>query len=56
MPESGKVCRICLDEEQQDADGGFPEDPFITPCKCTGSMKFIHVGCIRGWLDGRKQC
>lgn len=55
VPESGKVCRICLDEEAENPDGGFPEDPFITPCKCTGSMKFIHVNCIRGWLDGRKQ-
>ena len=54
VPESGKVCRICLEEEATDDNGGLPEDPFITPCKCTGSMKFIHVGCIRGWLDGRK--
>ena len=50
--ESGIVCRICLEEED-------PQDqltnPFITPCKCIGSMKFIHVRCVRDWLDAKKQ-
>ena len=50
--ESGKVCRICLDEEDRNEPGG---NPFITPCGCTGSMKFIHVKCMREWLDGKKQ-
>ena len=50
--ESGKVCRICLDEEDHDDPG---ENPFITPCGCQGSMKFIHVNCVREWLDAKKQ-
>lgn len=35
--ESGKACRICLDDTEEE------ENPFITPCKCAGSMKFIHL-------------
>ena len=38
--ESGKVCRICLDEENEQDPG---ENPFITQCGCIGSMRFIHV-------------
>ena len=50
--ESGKVCRICLDEENEQDPG---ENPFITPCGCIGSMRFIHVQCVREWLDAKKQ-
>ena len=49
--ESGtKMCRICLDENE-DLEGG---DPFITPCKCMGSMKYIHLNCLRSWTDSKK--
>ena len=51
--ESGEVCRICLDEEDTTTVGA--ENPFITPCACQGSMRFIHVRCVREWLDGKKQ-
>ena len=47
--ESGRVCRICLDEEEDESN------PFICPCKCTGSMKFIHLKCLREWTDSKKQ-
>ena len=49
--ESGKCCRICL-EDEEDVENG---NPFITPCKCTGSMKFIHLKCLREWTDSKKQ-
>jgi len=50
--ESGRCCRICLDEEDADDPG---ENPFITHCGCQGSTKFIHVKCMREWLDVKKQ-
>jgi E3 ubiquitin-protein ligase DOA10 len=46
--ESGRACRICLDEEEDETN------PFITPCKCMGSMKFIHLKCLRNWLDSKR--
>jgi len=49
--ESGKVCRICLEEEEDFQSG----NPFITPCRCTGSMKYIHLKCLRNWTDSKKQ-
>lgn len=48
--ESGKVCRICLDEEEDFQSG----NPFITPCRCMGSMKYIHLKCLRNWTDSKK--
>jgi len=41
------ICRICLSEEER-------ENPLFSPCNCTGSMKYIHVGCLREWLEGKK--
>jgi hypothetical protein len=49
--DSGKVCRICLDEEDP-LDMGV--NPLIVPCLCAGSMRFIHVQCVREWLDSKK--
>mmetsp|Transcript_10133 Transcript_10133/g.7604 ORF Transcript_10133/g.7604 Transcript_10133/m.7604 type:complete len:240 (+) Transcript_10133:916-1635(+) len=46
--ESGKACRICLEEEEEGTN------PFITPCKCTGSMRYIHLLCLRNWLDSKR--
>lgn len=39
------ACRICTDSINK------PKDPLIAPCKCTGSMKFIHVECLKYWLN-----
>ena len=44
-----KICRICLDEDEN-----LPGNPFITPCGCVGSVRWIHVQCVREWLDAKK--
>jgi E3 ubiquitin-protein ligase DOA10 len=46
--DAGRSCRICLDESDT------PDNPFITPCKCDGSMKHIHLTCLREWLDSKR--
>lgn len=38
------VCRICL------GDNNEAEDPFISPCMCTGSLKYIHLSCLQKWV------
>ena len=38
------ACRICLSELQS------ADNPFISPCHCDGTMKYIHVLCLREWL------
>jgi len=40
------ICRICLCEEDLD-------NHFISPCKCDGTMKYIHMQCLREWLNSK---
>ncbi|CXI31090.1 FHA domain protein, putative [Plasmodium berghei] len=40
-------CRICLCEYENEGN------PLISPCKCKGSMKYIHLNCLRTWMKGR---
>lgn len=35
------LCRICLSEEH------IKENPLIHPCNCDGTMKYIHLQCLR---------
>jgi len=44
----GKVCRICLGEENEEID------PLISPCKCAGTMSHIHLECLREWLNSKR--
>ena len=38
-------CRICF------CEGNFEGlNPLISPCKCSGSVKYIHLNCLRKWL------
>lgn len=37
------VCYMCFDAEDD------PENPLISPCKCTGDTKYVHVECLRKW-------
>jgi len=36
-------CRICYEETSS------KDNPLIRPCKCSGSMKFIHKLCLQKW-------
>ena len=39
-----KICRICYLEDDT------VENPLIQPCICSGSMKYIHLDCLKQWL------
>lgn len=34
---------MCFDEEDTETN------PLITPCKCSGDTKYVHVDCLRKW-------
>ena len=48
----GKICRICYEEEN-------PKDelnnPLVQACHCSGSLKYIHLNCLKQWLL-KKSC
>ena len=37
-------CRFCLENEATQ------ENPLIEPCRCRGSVRFVHWGCLRRWI------
>ena len=45
------TCRICRGE-------GSKDEPLFYPCKCSGSIKFVHQDCLMEWLSHsqKKHC
>ncbi|KAK0712019.1 hypothetical protein B0H67DRAFT_493480 [Lasiosphaeris hirsuta] len=45
------TCRICRGE-------GTSEEPLFYPCKCSGSIKYVHQDCLMEWLSHsqKKHC
>ena len=41
------LCRFCLCEDNEDTN------PLIAPCKCKGTMKYIHIDCLKNWLKSK---
>lgn len=37
-------CRICFEEETDD-------NPFINPCRCRGTSKYVHISCLNEWRN-----
>ena len=44
LEEDGDYCRICRGE-------GTAEQPLFYPCKCSGSIRFVHQDCLMEWLS-----
>ena len=42
------MCRICLMEDNE------VDNPLFTPCKCSGSMRFIHHQCLKTWFASKR--
>ncbi|XP_077135566.1 E3 ubiquitin-protein ligase MARCHF1 isoform X2 [Ranitomeya variabilis] len=42
-PSTQDICRICHCE-------GDDENPLITPCRCTGTLRFVHQSCLHQWI------
>jgi hypothetical protein len=41
-PENDMECRICRCKD---------DEPLISPCKCSGSSKWIHQSCLVQWFQ-----
>ena len=40
------VCRICYGEQEDEQ-----KDPLVQPCICDGSLKYIHLSCLKKWIN-----
>ncbi|XP_056392422.1 E3 ubiquitin-protein ligase MARCHF7 isoform X2 [Hyla sarda] len=45
--EEGDLCRICQTGVTT------PTNPFIEPCKCSGSLQYVHQDCMKKWLHAK---
>lgn len=45
-----KMCRVCW------MDGMEEDNPLVSPCSCTGSVKYIHFNCLQKWLLSKMTC
>jgi hypothetical protein len=45
MVEEPICCRICLGDDCNE-----PDNPLISPCKCTGTMRYVHLECFKNWI------
>ncbi|KAM4627010.1 E3 ubiquitin-protein ligase MARCHF7 isoform 2-T3 [Discoglossus pictus] len=45
--EEGDLCRICQ------MGMSSPSNPFIEPCKCAGSLQYVHQDCMKKWLHAK---
>lgn len=43
----GYKCRICMDL-------GEGKEEMCAPCVCTGTIKYIHVACLKEWIKEKK--
>ena len=42
MSDEVPECRICFEPEMSD-------DLFISPCRCSGTSKYVHQSCLHNW-------
>ncbi len=49
MSDEIKECRICFTEEETE------ENPFISPCKCRGTSKYVHKLCLNQWRNFNRE-
>lgn len=45
--EEGDLCRICQMGEES------ASNPLMEPCRCTGSLQYVHQDCIKKWLRSK---
>ena len=49
--DSARACRFCLVGDDDVDVSGAPLvcDQLVAPCACSGTQKWVHVGCLRRW-------
>lgn len=47
MDCESNLCRICMSLENE------KDNPMISPCHCSGTMKYIHLFCLQRWIGTR---
>ena len=51
QPNREKTCRICLSGQEEGTSFSYVliTGRLISPCRCRGTMKFVHLSCLNSW-------
>lgn len=41
------TCRICYERQVR------RENPLLSPCKCDGTVKYLHLNCLKMWIKSK---
>ncbi|XP_029312125.1 E3 ubiquitin-protein ligase MARCH7-like isoform X3 [Cottoperca gobio] len=47
LPDEVDQCRVCHSGDSS------PTNPLLSPCHCSGSVRFIHLDCLKKWIKSR---
>lgn len=47
IAEPGASCKICMDETDT------PDNFLLAPCRCIGSCQYVHLNCLRRWVESK---
>jgi len=47
--DSNSQCRICWNLGTSDESNS--DNPLVTPCKCSGSQRYVHSQCLAKWIS-----
>ncbi|CAI4232823.1 unnamed protein product [Auanema sp. JU1783] len=42
-----RICHCCWPSDPSESTS----DPLISPCRCSGTLQYVHVSCLMHWLD-----
>jgi len=51
QPVQEEACRICL---MNDLYPDPLDNTLVAPCKCKGSCEYVHLRCLKQWVDSKK--
>lgn len=43
--ENERICKICYGVDN------LPDEEWLAPCKCSGTIKWVHRHCLTRWLQ-----
>lgn len=51
----GRYCWVCFATEEEDREAGGVPVEWIKPCKCKGTLRWVHQACLQRWVDEKQK-
>lgn len=47
LSNEGRYCWVCFATEEEDQEAGGAAVEWIKPCKCKGTLRWVHQSCLQ---------